>query len=315
MTRQGERLAELFERWGRTVQEHEGVYWMSVDRGSRVLIPVLDHADLTFAPEACDDLLLRTRSYVARYPSTTQPGLPGGAYVCTDRSYDLGHLTKRMRNYVRRGLEACTIRLLERNELEEQGLILNQDTDAKHGRWRSEFCDPREWKKTMEAVFATRGAFAIGAFVGEQLASYEVGCVDSGWAYGLLQMSRRDLLDHHPNHALDFTFNQHVFADPAVEGVCIGPVPLRGNAGIHNYKLRMGFEVLPRQTVLRVHPWAAPLANHGLTWRLVRHARRTAALQNRLEGIDILVTGSRISARREARGETFAPLAEQETEA
>ena len=313
MKQPGSQLAELYRRWGRCVFEAHGVYFTNVDPGSRMFAPVLDHGNFDFTREECEQVLREGRGLVLRYPSSAQAGLAGGAYVCTDRAYDYPQLTKRMRNYVRRGQDACEIRALFREELIAHGLRLNQETDERHGRRRAEFCDAQRWTATAAAAFESPGAFVMGAWVDGQLASYQIGMLEGDWAYALIQMSRTDLLEHHPNHALDFAFNRWAFRQPGVSGVCIGPVPLRHNEGLHNYKIRMGFEARPMNTAIRLHPALAMTAGHrGAEW-LIGAARRFAPLRDPLEGLEIAIRGSRITAQEEVIL-PFSNVAEQKRE-
>jgi len=318
MRHQGTNLGELYRRWGRTVFEAHGVLFTNVDPGSRVFTPVVDHGDFHLTREQGSEILRQGRGLVLRYPTLTQNGLPGGAYVCTDAAYDLGHLTKRMRNYVRRGLQACEIRPLEQEELRGLGLRLNQETDGRHGRARPEFCEAARWEATAAAALESPGAFALGAFAGGELASYQIGVRDGEWVYAVIQMSRTDLLDAHPNHALDFYFNRWAFAQPGVTGVSIGPVPLRVNEGLHSYKVRMGFGVDRRNVALRLHPALGMVAGSGLTAWAVERARQwapvreRAAMRERLEGLELVIRGSRITARESAV--EFGPLAVPERE-
>lgn len=314
MTKPGQNLAELYGRWGRRVFEAYGTFFANVDPGSRVFAPVVDHGDYELSEEQSRAILREGGGMVLRYPTLTQPGLPGGAYVCADRGYDLGHLTKRMRNYVRRGQQACEVRMVERADLLRHGLRLNQETDGRHGRARAEFCDAARWAATVEAAYASTGAFVIGAWVGDELASYQIGVTDGEWVYAAIQMSRTDMLEHYPNHTLDFAFNRWAFAREGVRGVSIGPVALRPNEGLHNYKVRMGFTVERRNVAVRLHPVAGmAAANRWAAWTVER-ARRWAPLRDRLEGLEIVIRGSRITARDAGTEVEFGVLAEPERE-
>ena len=134
--RPGERLAELLERRGRRVLDVGGVYWTNVDVDSRYYASLPDHLCADCRRQDVRELLRSAGGALARYPSLKQAGLPCGAYVVQDRGYALQKLQKRTRNFVRRGLEACQVRPVERAELLEQGLELNLDTMARHGRMR-----------------------------------------------------------------------------------------------------------------------------------------------------------------------------------
>ncbi len=294
--RPGERLAELLERRGRRVVEAAGVWWTSVDIGSRYYTSLPDQLMIECSRDEAHDMLRRSGGLLARYPSNEKAALPCGAYVIQDRGYALQKLQKRTRNFVRRGLESCTVRLVERQELLTQGIELNLDTMARHRRKRPEFGDPAVWAKTVDAVYRTRGSECWGAFVGDRLASYVMCCRDAGWEHLLIQMSRAELLKSYPNHAIDYFLIERAMANPEVEGVCLGSLPLRHSEGLHNYKLRMGYGVLPQGAALAMHPLIEPVAKSRLTAAVARRALRWPQLAAMAESVEILSTGVRVSA-------------------
>ncbi len=296
MERPGERLAELFERRGRRVYQSGGYWWANVDIDSRYFVSLPDQICVDIRREDVDSLLRRASGVLARYPSQERAGLPCGAYVVQDRAYTLQKLQKRTRNFVRRGLESCEIRQLERPELLKQGLQLNLDTMARHGRMRPEFGDPKTWARTVEAVYESPGSECWGAFVGGEMASYVMSCRDASWEHLLIQMSCTALLKSYPNHAIDYFLIERAMANPEIQGVCLGSLPLREGAGLHNYKLRMGYEVRPQDAVVVVHPLLSPLATSRLAGPLVRQAGRWNQLVGLSERLEILAAGARLSS-------------------
>jgi hypothetical protein len=294
--RPGERLAELLERRGRRVLDQGGVFWTNVDIDSRYYTSLPDQLCADVGREEAHELLRQTGGALARFPSRRIPGLPCGAYVVQDRQYALQKLQKRTRNFVRRGLESCQMRLVERHELLEQGLELNLDTMARHGRRRPEFGDPQTWARTVAAVYETRGSECWGAFVGDRLASYVMCCRDVGWEHLLIQMSRTELLKSYPNHAIDYFLIERAMANPEVAGVCLGSLPLRHGEGLHNYKLRMGYEVAAQDAVVVAHPMLEPLATSRFTGPLARQAQRWSRLAGLAERLEILAAGARMSS-------------------
>ncbi len=294
--RPGERLAELLERRGRKVAEAGGVWWANVDIDSRYYTSLPDQVSVDVRREAVQALLRRVGGAVARYPSQSQAGLPCGAYVVQDRGYALQKLQKRTRNFVRRGLESCQLRPVERQELLVQGLELNLDTMARHGRVRPEFGDPQTWARTVAAVYETRGSECWGAFVGDQMASYVMSCRDANWEHLLIQMSRTELLKSYPNHAIDYFLIERAMAIPEIHGVCLGSLPLRPGEGLHNYKVRMGYQVMPQAAAVVVHPMLSPLATLSLAVPVVRQAGRWGQLAGLAERLEILAAGARVSS-------------------
>ena len=296
MERPGERLAELLERRGRRVYQSGGYWWANVDIDSRYFVSLPDQICVDIRREDVDSLLRRASGVLARYPSQQRAGLPCGAYVVQDRAYTLQKLQKRTRNFVRRGLESCEIRQVERSELLKQGLQLNLDTMARHGRVRPEFGDPKTWARTVEAVYESKGSECWGAFVGDEMASYVMSCRDANWEHLLIQMSRTELLKSYPNHAIDYFLIERAMANPEIQGVCLGSLPLREGAGLHNYKLRMGYEVRPQDAVVVVHPLLSPLATSRIAGPLARQAGRWNQLAGLSERLEILAVGARMSS-------------------
>ena len=292
----GERLAELLERRGRRVVQAGGYWWANVDIDSRYFVSLPDQICIDIRREDVDSLLRRASGVVARYPSQQRAGLPCGAYVVQDRAYTLQKLQKRTRNFVRRGLESCQIRQVERSELLKQGRELNLDTMARHGRMRPEFGDPKTWARTVEAVYETKGSECWGAFVGDEMASYVMSCRDAGWEHLLIQMSRTELLKSYPNHAIDYFLIERAMASPGIQGVCLGSLPLRQGEGLHNYKVRMGYEVMPQDAVVAVHPVLSPLATSRIAGPLARQAGRWNQLAGLSERFEILAAGARMSS-------------------
>ena len=159
-----------------------------------------------------------------------------------------------------------------------------------------EFGDPKTWARTVVAVYETQGSACWGAFVGDRMASYVMSCRDAGWEHLLIQMSRSELLKSYPNHAIDYYLIEQAMANPEIEGVCLGSLPLRQGEGLHNYKLRMGYEVLAQDAVLVVHPLLEPLATSRVAGPLMRQAGRWTQLAGLAERLEILAAGARMSS-------------------
>lgn len=109
-------------------------------------------------------------------------------------------------------------------------------------------------------------------------------------------MSRIELLKSYPNHAIDYFLIERAMARPEVRGVCLGSLPLRQSEGLHNYKLRMGYEVLPQGAAVVVHPALSPLATSRAAGPLVRQVGRWKGLAELAERLEILATGARLSS-------------------
>ena len=85
-------------------------------------------------------------------------------------------------------------------------------------------------------------------------------------------------------------------ADPEVRGVCLGTLPLRQGEGLHNFKMRMGYEVSSHDAVIVVHSMLEPLATSRLAGPFVRQAGRWNQLAALAESLEILAAGARVSS-------------------
>ena len=134
-------------------------------------------------------------------------------------------------------------------------------------------------------------------FSGSKLAAYMVTCRERAWLHILHQMSRVEFLPDFPNHLLTYEVSARGAADRSIESVCYGYVPLFVADGLHEYKTRFGYQLIPHQSVIQLHPAikaasAAPLARFGLSF-----ARRLRPESTRLETIESVLAGARSSGR------------------
>jgi hypothetical protein len=251
-----------------------------------------------------EELLRRTGSLGVRYPSITRQGSPGGLYVCRDKSYSLKTVQSRLRSKVRRGMERCEVRLAQPKELLGQGLRLNQETMARQGRYEAEFGEVSTFARLVHAVEVSATVDVYGAFVDGMLGAYAVTYEEDGWFHILHQMSRLDCLEHYPNHALAFTLTEAALSKPEIVGMSYGLKSLVNTAGLHDFKLRMGYECLSQSMVCELHPMASGVLTSGLANAGVRLARRCFPRDQRLERAQAVISSARIAKGLEA----FEPL-------
>jgi hypothetical protein len=277
-------------RRGRTIVEAAGVYWHGVP--GRMLMSLPYHLALAPDRDEIAALLRRTRAAGVRYPSTEHAGLPSGVYVCTDRAYDFPNVRPRQRTKTRGGLRDCEIRELESKELLTQGLQLNLDTMRRQGRWDPEFGEARPWMRLVEAVRRSPDIRAMGALVDGKLAAYNILYRAGGWTHLLHQMSRTDLLDFYPNHALSFAVTRAALREPDAIGMSYGLTSLVSGDGLHQYKLEFGFEVAARNAVIQLHPAIGPVLGNVATRSVVHGLRRLRPQDQRLEYVEAVVRGA-----------------------
>ncbi len=304
----GQGLAEFMEARGRRIVESGSALWHSTDGKMMISLPY--HLALDPEPGEMEELLRRTGSLGVRYPSITRQGSPGGLYVCRDKEYSLKTVQSRLRSKVRRGLEQCEVRAVETAELLVQGLRLNRETMSRQGRYEPEFGEPESFARLVNAIEDSESVVAYGSFIDGVLGAYAVTYEEDGWFHILHQMSRIDCLEYYPNHALAFTLTEAALSKPEIVGMSYGLKSLVNTAGLHDFKLRMGFECLSQNMVCELHPMASGLLTSGLVSAGLRVVRKCFPRDQRLERVQSVISSARV-----ARGlEPLEPLSVASTE-
>ena len=291
----GEESARFMEMRGRRVTEAAGAFWHNVE--GRLYMSLPYHLVFDPDPDELERMLRSARGLGVRYPSNHRPGLARGLYVCRDRDYAISSVNTRLRSRVRRGLERCETRAVDPAELLDRGLRLNLDTMKRQGRYDPEFGEPRRWRRLVRAIQQSPCVSSVGAFVDGDLAAYMIVCREDGWFHILHQMSRQNLLKHRPNHALTFSVTRQEMRNPETHTVCYGAMSLAPAEGLHEYKLRLGYEVAPHASVIQLHPLFAPVLTSGLAARAVRIAQRIRRRDQRLDRVSAVLQGARLHYR------------------
>jgi len=248
-------------------------------------------------PRELRGMIREAGAFGVRFPSTAWTGLESGLYVLRRRDYSIGSLHIKHRPRVRHGMQHFEVRLAEKAQLLEQGRELNLATMARQGRYDAEFGEPEQWEKLVEAGFACPGISFPAVFNGSRLAAYMVTCREQSWLHILHQMSRQEDLPNFPNHLLTYAVTAQASGDASLEAVCYGCVPLFAADGLHEYKLRFGYELIPHRSAIQLHPVLQAVAGHAIARAAVRAARRLRRDNQSLETIETLLEGARTSGR------------------
>jgi hypothetical protein len=108
-------------------------------------------------------------------------------------------------------------------------------------------------------------------------------------------MSRQDALSDFTNHMLTYTVTEQATADASLEAVCYGYVPLFAADGLHEYKLRFGYEMFFHRSAIQLHPALNAFLNHPAALAAVRTVRRLRPENQHLETIETVLEGARCS--------------------
>jgi hypothetical protein len=289
----GSALARFLELRGRRIVKACGAVWYAVP--GRFLMSLPYQAMLNPKPDELGRLIRETRAFGARFPSTEWTGLESGLYVFRPREYDIESVHAKHRPRVRRGLETFHVRPATRHELITQGRALNLNTMARQGRYDAEFGERRRWETLVEAAFTCSEIEFPAAFAGSRLAAYMVTCREHGWLHILHQMSRQEDLPNFPNHALTFVVTRDAANEGSIEAICYGYVPLFEADGLHEYKLRFGYEMVPHQSAIQFHPKISALLDNPVARTALRCTRTIAPRNQFLETIESVLKGARSS--------------------
>jgi hypothetical protein len=291
----GAALARFLELRGRRVIHASGATWYTVP--GRFLMSLPYEQMLDPDPKELMAAVRETGCLGARFPSVTWTGLPSGHYVLRQGSYDLHSLHVKHRPRVRHGKEKFQVRPASKSQLITQGRELNLSTMERQGRYDPEFGDPRRWQTFVEAAFACHEIAFPAVFSGSRMAAYMVTCREQRWLQILHQMSRHEDLPDYPNHLLTYAVSEQAAADPSIDAVCYGYVPLFAADGLHEYKVRFGYELIPHQSAILLHPALKPVLDNPIACGAIRLARRFLRSDQGLEVIQSILEGARCSRR------------------
>jgi hypothetical protein len=291
----GSIIARFLELRGRRIVKACGAIWYEV-RG-RFLMSLPYQEMLNPDPGELLRMIRDTGAFGVRFPSLNWTGLESGLYVLRRRKYDIGTLHVKHRPRVRHGLQHFEVRPAQKAELLDQGRALNLTTMGRQGRYDSEFGEQRKWARFVEAAFACPGVSFPAVFAGSRLAAYMVTCREQKWLHILHQMSRQEDLPNFPNHLLTYAITAQAAADASLDAVCYGFMPLFAADGLHEYKLRFGYEVIPHRSAIQLHPLLKSVLDRPLARAAVRAARCLRRGDQRIETIETVLEGARNSGR------------------
>ena len=289
----GSVLARFLELRGRRVLKACGALWYAVP--GRFLMSLPYQSFLNPDPAELQGMIRQSGAFGARFPSTHWTGLESGLYVIRRRSYDLDSVHAKHRPRVRRGMENFHVRPATKAQLLKQGRELNLSTMYRQGRYDPEFGSRRSWETLVEAAFTCSEISCPAAFVGSRMAAYMITCREHGWLHILHQMSSQEDLPNFPNHVLTYLVTKEALEDESLDAVCYGYLPLFAADGLHEYKLRFGYELIPHHSAIQLHPFVDGVLNSTVARAVVRVARFLEPGNQRIETIQTVLQGARWS--------------------
>lgn len=221
------------------IVEIEKVPWVK-ERG--VLRPLsMPHMIPPIDPGRIRSALKKTHSLLALWNDAWDTEPCSWWWVCADdRSYDIQHLKKKIRYYIRKGTGNCTVRRLEPRWFAENG----------YGVYKSSFqrytiAPPLPSAAIFEQHVLAESFYpgweTWGAFLENTLIAYGTcfvidNAVKFAWA-----KSDPEYLSFCPNYALYYTLTRHYLRDRNVQYVTDGARVLLHKTNIQDFLERMGY--------------------------------------------------------------------------
>jgi hypothetical protein len=252
----------FLEKMGHRVVVGRATYWFNSSPGIYMNFPFHKPAE----PEPSEiRKVLGLRGLVARCACEVERGRPSYKIGCCDKDYDFSKLPQKGRNRTRRGLEQCTVRRLDFEELEPLGALeLNRATFVRQQRHIRRDHD-RYWRKYYSAAAGIESMEVWGAFVENDLAAYLIACSIEDCMNVLILRSSVEHLKDNPNNALMYAFVREIMSRPEMSEVSLGLEPVEpGLEDLDRFKTRMGFIKVPIGQRIYMNPLLRPLCQQPL---------------------------------------------------
>lgn len=287
-------LAKFYALRGRRIISACGAFWYSVPNRFLMSLPYQQPLDPKF--DEIQALIHISGAIGLRFQSRDWPGIAGGVYVFQGRDYGLDSVHVKHRPRVRKGLQTFEIRPVEASDLLNQGIQLNRDTMLRQGHYDREFGEVDQWARFVRGMCDCPDISAIGAYDGKRLCACMITCREDGWINILHQMSRQDALKFFPNHVLTYSITKAASEDASLEGISYGLVPLISIEGLDEYKLRFGYQVIPYNNVIILHPGFNLLLNNRFARWGVERLRQLRPDNQRIEMTDTILRGAMVTS-------------------
>ena len=260
-----EYAADLARSGTRIVSGAPGTFWATHESAALVRRPIF----LLTLPTTHEvhHALWRGRAAIASYLQEPDERHPANAwlYLCTDHSYSLERLSSATRRNVRRGLGELAIMPLAAAELLAHGADAFCDT-----RRRAGLSDgtPDVFRR-LYAAYARLPEYAfLGAWKDDQLAAFLTITEVEDWVE-IGDCSMDALLQYRPNDTLLYCALYHYLVERGCRLASFGVSTIQStndDAGLHRFKLKLGFEAVPVHRAFVPHPFLRPFTNRATLW-------------------------------------------------
>jgi hypothetical protein len=287
-------IARFMELRGRRIVKACGTTWCLGP--GRFLMSLPYHTLLDPDPLELRSMIRETKAFGARFPSASWSGLESGIYVMRAPEYGLESVHEQHRERVHQGMQTYHVRPATKTQLLNQGRALNLELMARYGRYDPELGERRRWETFVEAAFACSAISVPAAFRGSRMAAYMITCREHRWLHILHHMSPQEPLAGFPNEVLTYSVTQQAAADPAVDVISYGYVPLCTADSLHEYKVSFGYDVTPHHAAIQLHPVLDAIFNSRLARAAVHVARCIRREYQPAQTLESILEGAHSSA-------------------
>ncbi|MGA2031995.1 MAG: hypothetical protein ABSG68_07055 [Thermoguttaceae bacterium] len=243
-----------------SVRWENNVYWQAGEWGSVERRPFVCFDEPSV--EEMRAVFRCTSALVAAYVRKPDQQHPQNAwlYICEDKDYSLAKLNAKRRENARRALREFSYAPLDSQTLLRHGAAAYSDSRARAGLsdvgksvFLERFCD----------FLYNPAHHVIGAWREDRLCSFMyVVAVDDSAIIGVF--STTDSLRYKPNNGLLHLALEGLLAHGNFRSVCYGLSTIQdadNSEGVHDFKIKVGFEARPVHRAFVFRPCLAPFAN------------------------------------------------------
>lgn len=298
-------------QYARALESVRRIVWIQGEPwelGSGLLRPIGRPDDpLHNTPEDILRAVKRSHSYGALWSEGWNTEPTGWWYVVADDpAYDLGQFDKKVRYYVKRGLNSCRIERLDISWLAENGYALRVADAGKTGRPP----EPEDrYRQSLRERCSLQDYQAWGAFVDERLVACATVIIIDDTVQVLTAFSDPAFYKEYPNNGLYYLMTRDYLVERRFRYISFGSRVLHHETNVQHFLTKLGYRRVYSRFQLVLRPELNLAMKLGIG-AVARWGRRVGVLKS---------IGGRIEALEKAwliaRGHTMVETEANETEA
>lgn len=294
----GGTLSEFFDYWKRNghqcaISENRTQIWFP--NSSRELMRMPMNCRQPVEPAVLREILSQKSVWAVTYLIECDEKHHANSfyYVCRNPNYHISSLPRKMRRNIRGGFRHFDIRLCTWDELADNGFAAIADTDARHGRNTSSM----DGFQNMVKRHRQTNFFEVwGAWYDGKLAAWATIFKVDNWVCWEKTCSCTDTLKLVPNNAIWYAITQRSLVEEKRDWISPGVSSIYDSMqfGLHNFKIRMGYEAIPVHRAFALHPVVKHMATSTMvSWMLekVSRARPQSAILQKANGMLRILSG------------------------